>query len=74
MEKYVRVTDIKLDTTLQLKEHPAILTAEEIADNLRGVGSWVWNGTNYLCDVCGCGSRENNRFCKFCGARMRGLA
>ena len=63
MEKYVRVNAMN-------KEHPTVYTAEEIADNVRGVGWWIWNGANFVCSNCNCGSREDSRFCKFCGARM----
>ena len=63
MEKYVRVSEMN-------KDHPVVFTAEEIVDNARGVGSWMWNGANFVCSNCICGSRESSRFCKFCGARM----
>lgn len=63
MEKFVRVSDIG-------KEHAPVYTAEQIADNVRGVGCWLWNGANFVCSNCNCGSRENRRFCKYCGARM----
>lgn len=62
MEKFVRVSDIG-------KDKPAIYTAEEIADNVRGVGRWIWDGSHYICDKCGCKSREGKRFCGYCGAR-----
>lgn len=65
MEKYIRVSDLG-------KDKPKIATAEEIADAVRGVGEWVWNGANYVCTHCLCGSRENSRFCKFCGSRNVG--
>ena len=63
MEKYVRVSAMN-------KEHPTVYTAEEIADSVRGVGEWVWDGSRYNCPICGCGSKDGGRFCKFCGARM----
>ena len=62
MEKFIRVSDIN-------KEKYNVLTAEEIADSVRGVMYWEWNGVNFICTKCGCASRENSRFCKFCGAR-----
>ena len=62
MEKFIRVVDKDND-------HPTVYTAEEIADNVRGVGEWVWNGEKYLCTVCGALSRDGKRFCGYCGAR-----
>lgn len=63
MEKYVRVSEMK-------KDHPTVFTAEEIADSVRGVGSWMWDGVRFTCPVCRCGSKDGGRYCKFCGARM----
>ena len=64
MEKFIRVSDIN-------KDHAPVYTAEEIADSYRGVGSWVWNGDVFLCTSCGCGSKDDKRFCKYCGSRNR---
>ena len=63
MEKYIRVSEMN-------KDRPAVFTAEEIADNVRGVGKWIWNGDKFICPVCACGSRDGRRFCQYCGARM----
>ena len=64
MEKYIRVCEAA-------KEQPTIYTAEEIADNVRGVGEWQWDGSKYICPKCGCGSRDGKRFCGYCGERNR---
>lgn len=62
MEKYVRASDVG-------KDRAKVFTAEEIADNVRGVGRWFYNGSVYLCENCGCGSKDKSRYCKYCGAR-----
>lgn len=64
MEKYVRVSDFG-------KDKPKIFSAEEIADAVRGVGEWVWNGDKFLCTHCGALSRDGKRFCGYCGARNK---
>lgn len=63
MEKFVRVSDIG-------KEHAPVYTAEQIADSYRGVGEWHDWGNNVMCGNCSAISRDRNRFCKYCGARM----
>lgn len=64
MEKFIRVSDMN-------KDHAPVYTAEEIADNARGVASWMWNGEMFICTNCGSGSRDDKRFCKYCGSRNR---
>ena len=63
MEKYIKVFDIE-------KEHPQVFSGEEIADSVRGVVPWIWNGSVWKCGKCGCGSKDKSRFCKYCGAKM----
>lgn len=65
MEKYIRVCEAG-------KEQPKIFTAEEIADSVRGVGTWIWDGAKYHCSNCGAASREGKRFCQYCGAKKIG--
>lgn len=65
MEKFVRVSDIG-------KDRPTVYTAEEIADVFRGVGVWVKVGDKYVCNNCGCGSRDPKKFCGYCGSRNEG--
>ena len=64
MEKYVRVNELN-------KDKPTVYTAEEIADAVRGVDEWVWNGSIYVCGRCGCGARDPKNFCGYCGSRNR---
>lgn len=63
--KYVRAIDIN-------NPSPKVYTAEEIADAVRGVGTWVQVGDKWVCTECGCGSRDPKRFCGYCGARNKG--
>lgn len=69
MEKFIRVSDIKYVADPNKDHDVTVFSAEEIADSVRGVSYWVWNGAVYICSNCGCGSRDESRFCKFCGAR-----
>jgi hypothetical protein len=62
MEKYVRVSDIG-------KDKPAVYTAEEIADSVRGAGKWEYDGGKCVCFKCGCVNRDGKRFCTYCGAK-----
>ena len=62
MEKYVRVSDIG-------KDHAKVYTAEEIADSVRGKTQFIWNGTKWICDKCGCAVRDPVHFCGYCGAK-----
>lgn len=61
MEKFIRVSD-------KDKDAPAVFTAEDIANNYRGVGVWVWNEGKWDCSKCGCTSRDRSAFCKYCGS------
>lgn len=65
MEKFIRVVD-------KDKDHPTVYTAEEIADNVRGVGEWVWRNGKAYCTRCGAASRDGKRFCQYCGSRNEG--